>query len=361
MKRLLLLRLPLIALMISLLGTFGSATAGAAAPRGFLGISPQTMLSQEELDQMTQARITTMRLPLYWSSVERRNPAFAERDWSVFDTQVEDAARAGIEVFPFIWATPRWVARHPEAEPVATATARRSWSAFLRASARRYGPGGTFGRKRPELPRLPIRRWQIWNEPNIITFSRDPDPERYALLVKTSARALHRVNPGAEIILAGVFGGVDHAPPNVLPVDFVAEVYEQPQMERYIDGIALHPYLSHAREIEPIAQGLREVLRSNGVGETPFWVTEMGWGSDGGESRWERGWRGQARELNRAMGMLVRRRRSWRVAGVYWFTWRDLSPACLFCDSAGLFTDEGDPKPSWYAFNFWTGGDPRLR
>ena len=38
-------------------------------------------------------------------------------------------------------------------------------------------------------------------------------------------------------------------------------------------------------------------------------MTELGWGSASYESRWERGFYGQAGELNRAFSLLVRQRR----------------------------------------------------
>jgi hypothetical protein len=343
-------------LILALLGQ----SAGAAVPRGFLGICPQTVLTEPEMAQMSRARITTMRLPLYWSNVEARDPSHSRRNWSWFDVQVAQAAEAGITVLPFVWGSPRWVAPSLETEPTGSRD-RKAWSAFLRQAAARYGPQGTFWALNPEVPRRPIRRWQIWNEPNIVTFSRNPDPARYAMLVRTSARALHSVDPAAKVILAGVFGEVTHIPPNVDPVAFIDRVYKQPQAKRFIDGIALHPYLARAQEMYPIARELRRVLKRNQAARTGLWITEMGWGSDAGESRWERGKRGQVRQLNRAMSILSRRRRAWRVRGVYWFTWRDQTSACQFCDSAGLFTQAGDPKRSWYAFNFWTGGDPRLQ
>ena len=83
----------------------------------------------------------------------------------------------------------------------------------------------------------------------------------------------------------------------------------------------------------------------------------MGWGSDGFESRWERGPRGQARELDRSFAMLVGNRRRWRIGGVWWFSWADTAGSCQFCDSAGLLTGGREAKPAWYRFNAWTGGD----
>jgi hypothetical protein len=125
----------------------------------------------------------------------------------------------------------------------------------------------------------------------------------------------------------------------------------------FFDGVALHPYVSQAGAMRPQIENLRRIMRVHGDAETPLYVTELGWGSDSFESRWERGPFGQARELDRAFAMLSANRLRWRVGGVWWFSWADLSDACQFCDSAGLLTEAREAKPAWYAFNEWTGGD----
>ena len=70
-------------------------------------------------------------------------------------------------------------------------------------------------------------------------------------------------------------------------------------------------------------ENLRRVMRLNGDGATPLYVTEMGWGSASFESRWERGPHGQARELDRAFAMLTDNRLRWHIGGVWWFSWTD--------------------------------------
>ena len=75
--------------------------------------------------------------------------------------------------------------------------------------------------------------------------------------------------------------------------------------------------------MRPQIDNLRRVMRVHDDAETPLYVTELGWGSDSFESRWERGPCGQARELDRAFAMLAANRWRWRVGGVWWFSWAD--------------------------------------
>ena len=57
--------------------------------------------------------------------------------------------------------------------------------------------------------------------------------------------------------------------------------------------------------------------------------------------------------MHDALRLLLAKRRSWRIAGVYWFTWQDAAaadPHCAFCEGAGLFDRDGKPKSAWWAF-----------
>ena len=334
------------------------ASAQRPAPAGFLGMAPQTALTEQDMRRMDQARIRSIRLPLAWFEIADRRPRVAPPDWSSLDHSVTLAAEHRMTVLPFAWGTPDWLASNPRAEPMFSPRARRAWARFLRSAARRYGPGGVFWQEHPELPRLPIRRWQLWNEPNILSFSLDPSPRRWAGLIKLGARAIHSVNPGAEILASGFFGRPLQRP-NIQPAIFLRRALRGTGLRHFIDGIAVHPYVPRARDIPKTIRPLRRVLRDFGRARLPLWVTEMGWGSDSFESRWERGWRGQARELNVAMGILTRNRARWRIRRAYWYSWID-APVCQFCDSSGLFTAGGRAKPSWYAFNSWTGGSAGL-
>lgn len=347
-------------MVVALLVALAPASAGAAFPPGFIGISPQSPASAADFKLMREAGITSVRLPLYWSGVQRQSPALAAPDWSSFDREVELAAEAGISVFPFVWGTPPWAAEKQTAMPVRSAVQRAGWARFLRGAANRYGPEGSLWRENPDLHYEPIRRWEIWNEQNIVTFATPPSPAQFAALVRISGRVLHAVDPGAKVILGGFFGRPLQIPPNVGSGDFLARMYRAPGISRFFDGVALHPYVADARAMRAQIVNLRRVMRNNGDAAKPFYVTELGWGSRNGPTRWERGLYGQANQLSRAFSMLSAHRREWRVRGVWWFTWTDEGGNCLFCRSAGLLTARREAKPSWYRFTAWTGGDPEV-
>jgi hypothetical protein len=348
----------LAAIAVVLLGLPAAAPAAPAPPGFVVGISPQTPAGDGDYSLMAEAGLSSLRLPLNWARIEPYSPYLVEPDWEDFDRPVAIAARHGLRVFPFVWGTPPWIASEELIEPVRHGWDGRAWVSFLRRAVERYGPDGAFWRENPSLPALPIRTWEIWNESNIVSFSARPDPRRFARLLRVSGRAIHRADPGAKAILGGLFGRPLQVPPNVASGDYLNRVYAAGRVKPYFDGVGLHPYVADAAAMRAQIRNLRRVMRRHGDAATPLYVTELGWGSDSFQTRWERGPLGQARELDQAFSILTANRDRWRVAGAWWFSWADAGQFCQFCDSAGLLTDRREAKPAWYRFNAWTGGNP---
>lgn len=350
----------LIPILVVALLAMVPAAAHAYLPPGFVGVSPQNGGTAKDYRLMREAGVYSVRLPLNWSAVEPQNPAFSERDWEAFDHEVRLAAREGIEIFPFIASSPEWVASQGIDLPVANPWQRRAWASFVRAAVRRYGPEGSFWREEDEaeeLPYLPMKRWEIWNEENIVSFAANPEPKRFATLIRIAGRVIHNEAPGSKAIVGGLFGRPLQIPPNVASGDFLSRLYRARHVKQYFDGVALHPYVADARAMGAQLTNLRRIMRRHGDGATPLYVTELGWGSANGPTRWQRGLWGQAAQLSKAFSMLSANRIRWGVRGAWWFTWSDEGGSCVFCHSAGLLTSKREAKPAWYRFNEWTGGD----
>jgi hypothetical protein len=353
-----------ILLLMVLLPAAMPAGARAYLPPGFIGISPQNSGTPKDYRLMQEAGIYSVRLPLYWAAVEPENPAFTERHWDAFDHEVKLAAEAGLEVFPFITASPKWVTALGIDLPVAKGWQRRAWGSFIRAVVHRYGPDGSFWAEEDEIPYLPVHRWEIWNEENIVTFATRPEPKRFATLIRIAGRVIHREAPGSQVILGGLFGRPLQIPPNVASGDYLSRFYRARNVKKYFDGVGLHPYVADARAMGAQLKNLRRIMRRHQDFGTPLYVTELGWGSASGPTRWQRGLWGQAYQLSKSFAMLSANRERWGVGGVWWYTWSDEGGSCVFCHSAGLLTAKREAKPAWYRFNEWTGGDaatvPRL-
>jgi hypothetical protein len=349
---------PFLAIALAALFAFAPTASADRAPASFAGMAPQGPTSERDYALMESSGVGSVRLPMYWAGIQSQTPFVTEPDFDGFDHDVKLAAEHDIRIMPFLWGSPEWVAARTTDMPISSAWQRWGWATFLRDAVDRYGPYGSFWFEHPALPYLPIRSWEVWNEQNIVTFSSSTDPARYAKLLRASGRVLHEMDPGAQVLVGGLFGRPLQIPPNTASGDFLSRLYRVGDVKRFFDGVALHPYVADAGAMRAQIRNLRRIMRAHHDARTPLYLTEIGWGSDSYESRWERGPEGQARELNEAMSMLVVNRRDWNIGGVWWFSWADLNDSCQFCDSAGLLTIDREAKPSWYLFNAWTGGDP---
>jgi hypothetical protein len=348
----------LIPALVLLLLAAMPAAAQAYLPPGFVGVSPQNSGIAKDYELMREADIKSIRQPLVWRAIEPQNPAFSERQWGYMDHEVRLAAKADMEIFPFLIGSPEWVASEDIDLPVATAWQRRAWASFVRAVVDRYGVEGSFWREEDDLPYIPMRRFEIWNEENIVSFANDPEPARFAELIRIAGRVIHREQPSAKVIVGGLFGRPLQIPPNVASGDFLARMYRAGRVKPYFDGVALHPYVADAKAMAGQLRNLRRIARKYGDGRVPLYITELGWGSADGPTRWQRGLYGQARELDKALSIISFNRLRWQIRGVWWFTWADAGGGCVFCGSAGLLNEKREAKPAWYRFNEWTGGDP---
>jgi hypothetical protein len=331
--------------------------APAYLPPGFVGISPQSAGTAKDYELMHEAGIRSVRFPLFWGAVEPENPAFTPRQWDSYDREVRLAAAAGLEIFPVVLGTPSWVSPLKTDLPIRTPMQRRAWASFLRAAVNRYGPNGSFWRGEEELPYKPVHLWEVWNEENIVSYMPRPEPKLFATLIRIAGRVIHHQAPGSKVILGGLFGRPLQIPPNVASGDFLNRFYRTGNVKRYFDGVGLHPYVADARAMGTQLQNLRRIMRRHRDFGTPLFVTELGWGSADGPSRWQRGLSGQAFQLSKAFAMLSANRVRWGIGGAWWFTWSDEGGNCIFCGSAGLLTRNREAKPAWYRFNEWTGGN----
>jgi hypothetical protein len=370
MKRNLIVIVAVALLGAAILATVQTGSAKTRVPRGFFGIGPQTSITPTDARYMKAGGVESVRLPITWESVEPvRGGGY---QWAGIDEMVGALANAGLRVFPVIHGTPPWLTSDPRAMPVNNARQRGAWKAFLTAIVDRYGPGGEFWTERtpgvvkyePAVPTpLPIRNWQIWNEPNFFYFAKPISPSRYTKLVTISSQAIKAADPGARLILAGLFGEPQTSRARGMDaVDFLAALYRHPGIESRFDGVSLHPYAIDAAQLEEMTETVHDVVREN-RDRPSLYITELGWGSENNfdEVAFEQGMRGQVKQLNDSYGYLLENRRRLNLKGVYWFSWKDLDESCSFCDSVGLFRGgpKFRPKPAWRAFVKITGGRVR--
>ena len=289
-----------------------------------------------------------VRKDFLWQAIEPRPGQF---DWRTTDRAVVGAAAAGLRVFPTLVGTPDWAAgqdapesgTHPPADPAA-------FGRFAAAVAARYGPGGNFMQHPEVLRQYAIRTWEIWNEPNIPAFWRpQPDPAAYTALLAEGARALRAVDPGAEIVMAGLpesLGGMK-------PQQFLGEVYAAGGAPHF-DTLAVHPYAPDVAGLLTVVERMRAAADAAGDAAAPIRVTEFGWATDGEPSLFTTDERGQAELVGGAVMALRRAAARLRLRSLTYFKWRDHprppGSSDLWPHYAGLLRVSGSGKPALNAF-----------
>ncbi|HEX7293400.1 MAG TPA: hypothetical protein VF259_02540 [Solirubrobacterales bacterium] len=354
-----------------------AAPAAQAVPAKFWGVVPQATPTVEQFQRLKRGGVDSVRVPIVWSSVQPT--AGSQPFWSGTDAVIRGAALAGIEVLPFVYGAPGWVVPQapvpgtggsltaPRTLPVKTGAQRAAWQGFLRLVVSRYGPSGSFWLENPDVPPRPVRVWQVWNEPNFKYFVVRPNPVEYGKLVNISYTALRSADPGAKVVLAGLFseprealfkGGPRQA---YFGTEFLERMYKStPGVRSKFVGTALHPYTGSYRELGEDIEAFRAVMKEHGDGGKGLWVTEVSWSSQppAPNNSFAKGRAGQVKQLKGAFRLFKSKQAKWRLQRIYWFSIDDQPGSCNFCSGSGLFAEGFVPKPSWFAYVGFAGGRP---
>jgi hypothetical protein len=338
-----------------------SAPAHAAVPDGFLGIvadraaTDGTVSIDRQARWMRRAGATAIGLTFVWAHAQptRDGPL----RWEAIDAQVRAAARWRLAIHPVIITAPAWARLDPSREfsPPADADA---YAAFCAELVRRYGPGGTFWAQNPGLPALPIRSWQVWNEPvggvgdatpSVFWPDSSPLQTRYVPLLRAASAAIHDADAGAQVVLAALVGRSWQT---------LQLIYDTGARGTF-DAVALHPYTAKPQNVVRIVRSVRATMRRNGDGALPIQITELGWPAfDAADVRAlgeAKAARAQAWWLGETFSRLTAQRRALNLQLLLWYTWvgRDRSGQDAF-DHSGLVQLRADgrlvAKPALAAF-----------
>jgi hypothetical protein len=344
----------LVLALCALVALAGPAAAAAAVPRTFFGVMADGPLLDgpgvdlgSELRLMRSSGAGSVRLAVYWSDVEPQQGAV---DLSHLDAFFAAAAAARLDVLPVVLRAPTWALSDPS-DPASPPRDPATYGAFLRTLVARYGPHGTFWSAHPSLPAVPVREWQVWNEPDITKYwsVKGAWAPGYVQLLRAARAALKAADPGARVVVAGLT--------NRSWID-LREIYAAGG-GRLFDIAAAHPFSRRVANVVKIVDLVRREMRTHGDARKPLLLTELSWSSGAGHSTFNYGWEtteaGQAERVRAALAALAARRVRDRIAGVYWYTW--LSPAIGGPDSfdyAGLRRLDGAgaavSKPALAAF-----------
>jgi hypothetical protein len=334
-----------------------SAKKAAAVPQGFVGMNIDGPLLNDPVNlpqqfhKMVSAGVESIRVAFSWAAAQpvKDGPI----NFATTDAIVGDAAQRDLSVLPVVLYAPDWdAAPHPPntfPRPARTAP----YAAYARALVLRYGPRGSYWSQHRNVPRRPIRMWQIWNEPNFYSlWPTTPFAPTYVKLVHAAHAAIKRADPGAKVVLAGL--------PN-LSWKSLAQIYAVRGAGKDFDVVAVHPYTTQPSGVITILQLVRAVMAHHGDAGKPLLATETGWNSSIGRQPSDNYCcqttrAGQVRDVNAVLPLLASHRQRLHLLGFYFYTWatQESTGAPSF-NFAGLFdyTAGGRflQKPAFNAFS----------
>lgn len=340
-------------------GAFACASPALAAPAGFFGLVPSTTPSASDVKRMGQGKVGTVRILANWAAIEPTDDTFK---FTALDSYIGNLAASGIQPYPYVYGSAPFVNPNVSRLPQ-SAKDLAEWEEFVRAVAARYGPGGTYWStvypvQHPGAAPKPVDDWQVWNEQNAPKYTDPVSTSVYAKVVAATDTALDAVDPGANVVLGGMFGKPTGAG-GVKAWTFLKRLYKEPGAKETFDAVSLHPYSPDIKGLQKQIEKIRKTLKQKKDKGAKLWITELGWGSDKG-GRLGVGSKQQGKLLKDSFKLLNKKRGKWKIGGVQWYTWRDSSSAttdCDWCASAGLFPRTGDDfKPAWRSFTKFTGG-----
>jgi hypothetical protein len=302
-----------------------AAPAAARAPAGFVGVYWDDGLGapgaarDAQWGTMASSGVETVRASFNWADAQRRQGQ--PFDLSGSDRMVRLAASHGLRLLPVVQYAPAWARAYPK-RPTSPPRREADYTAYLTALVNRYGPSGSFWLENPALARAPLREWQIWNEPHLLTYWNAPPhshwgaPGGYVRLLKASHQAIKAADPGARVVLAGL---------TQLAWNELTKLYRAGARSSFeVATLQTFPQ-TPGRALRATRLFRRAMVRA-GDRRKPMYITEITWPASKGRTKGipfqrQETDRGMARRLTQALPLLAKHARGLHLARVYWYAW----------------------------------------
>ncbi len=313
-------------------------TAATAVPQGFVGMDVDGPVFGTDTSIDFGAQVKTMvangvqsiRAAFSWAAAQPYKtgadvPADLKSQFTdvggvptnfqVTDMVVGDAARERLRVLPTVLYAPDWDAVR---NPNGVDTPRRSgpYAAYLTALIGRYGPHGSFWRVNPGIPRMPIRSWQVWNEPNLSYYWHQPFASSYVSFLRVAHAAVKRADPGAQVVLGALTNTAWKS---------LGQVYRIRGARGLFDVVAVNGFTKLPANVMLFMLFVRHAMARFGDGAKPLLATEISWPSAKGHTHGNFDFittqAGQARDIAKLLPLMGQQRLALHLIGFYWYTW----------------------------------------
>ncbi len=330
----------LVAVVASHAGAASKAKVAAPGPvpQGFMGVDvdgpmfgPDTPINlANQLKTMVSNGVQSVRVAFSWAAAQ---PYESDADvpddqkanftdvsgrptsFQVTDMVVGDAARERVTVLPTVLYAPQWDAV-TNRSGVGYPRQYVPYGAYLTALIGRYGPHGSFWRENPQIPKMPIRSWQIWNEENLAYYWKQPFASTYVSFLKVARAAVKKADPGAHVVLGALTNTAWKS---------LGQIYKIKGARDLFDVVSVNGFTKIPANVIEFMVFVRRAMARFGDGAKPLMATEVSWPSAKGQTSAKFDFittqAGQARNLSTLLPLIGRQRLSLHLIGVYWYTW----------------------------------------
>lgn len=332
-------------LVILALATMGSA-AGAAASKTklMMGVNQDLVWTSDKdipglIRAMKDAHVKSVRIGIRWVTVE---PERGQWKFERVDRVIKQIRAAKIEILCTLMSVPAW------ASGVNPKEVKGFWDTF---APKDMADWDEYVRRVVSRYKGDIQHWEIWNEENGEDFYKPlPDAKAYVGLLKSSYVTIKKIDPEATVVLGGLQqNGIIPNPWAPVKVEnFLQKIYDAGG-KPYFDIVNIHPYVTAGKEEGPaycgkLVRGTVEVMKKNGDGNKPLWITETGVGTGGVVTE-----QMQAEQLSGIYGELSAIP---EVKALFWFTLHDYpNSICGGEDSMGMIANDGRRKQAYEVYS----------
>jgi hypothetical protein len=339
-----------LAVIVSLaMGSPASAVARSQAraakiphvPNGFVGMDidgplfdPTSPLDLgNQMTSMVSDGVQTVRVAFNWAAAQpyassadvpadragefEPGPNGRPITYSVTDEIVANAASHGLTVLPTLLYAPSWDAQSGSSG-ISIPSQDAPYARFAAAMVQRYGSNGSFWTENPQVPKRPVRMWQIWNEPNISAYWPQPFARGYVGLLHAAHDAIKQADPRAPVVLGALTNFAWRA---------LGDIYKISGARRWFDIVSVNGFTATPKDVILYWQDTRRAMGHFKDGRKPLLATEVSWPSAKGQSPQKQDFetteKGQARDVAAVLPLIAKNRARLRLAGVYYYTWID--------------------------------------
>jgi hypothetical protein len=217
-----------------------------------------------DLDRARAIGLTSVRFDVRWDQLEpAAKGGFDQRYMAQIQSVVDLAIARGLHPLLVLLGTPGW-ARGPTGSIVTPPT-----NAADLGDAAGYLAG--------RLAQRPGMAYEIWNEPNQVTFWDAPrNADFYAQMLSAAYTRIKQAAPAATV----VGGALVFNDPGYLEGMYTAVgggTFDALSLHPYTPSTALDPPSDPARSFRTALQQAQAVLAAHGEADKPIWITEQGW------------------------------------------------------------------------------------